>query len=276
MNFKVVCTDIDGTLLDSRRQLSDVTIATFKSLPPDIQVVLASSRMPSAMTHLQDELGKKNSPLICYNGGYIMHFPEGTSAEILNSVVIPADACERIVQLTLQTKIHVSLYFEDQWYAPQWDYWSEREATITKVTPLIRPLADVLKVWRANGSGGHKVMCMGPETEINMMEKQLREAFTTDIHIYRSRPTYLELAPASVSKGSALKLLLDRTSQIAMDDVIAFGDNYNDIELLRMAGRGVAVENSRQEVIAVADEVTLDSKADGVAMVLQRLMNGSL
>ena len=273
MNFKVVCTDIDGTLLDSRRQLSDLTIATFRSLPADVHLILASSRMPSAMTHLQNELGKMNSPLICYNGGYVVHCPDGSSPETLHSVVIPVDVCEQIVRLSLQTQIHVSLYHEDEWYAPQWDRWSEREATITKVTPLIRPLDEVLAMWRGNGSGGHKVMCMGPEEEIDIMEKQLHAAFANDIHIYRSRPTYLELAPRSVSKGSALKLLLDRTSGIAMDDVIAFGDNYNDVELLKMAGRGVAVENARDEVIAVADEVTLDSKADGVATTLQRLMN---
>jgi hydroxymethylpyrimidine pyrophosphatase-like HAD family hydrolase len=118
-------------------------------------------------------------------------------------------------------------------------------------------------------------MCMGPEEKIDTMESQLHAAFANDIHIYRSRPTYLELAPRSVSKGSALKLLLDRTSKITMDDVIAFGDNYNDIELLKMAGRGVAVQNARHEVIAVADEVTLDSKADGVATMLKRLMNGN-
>jgi Cof subfamily protein (haloacid dehalogenase superfamily) len=275
MDFKVVCTDIDGTLLDTRRELSDFSIETFRSLPANVRVILASSRMPSAMTHLQKELGKMNSPLICYNGALVLHFPDGASRTILHSVVIPVDVCEKIVRLSLRTDIHVSLYYEDEWYAPEWDHWSEREATITKVTPLIRPLADVLSMWRGNGSGGHKVMCMGPEQEIDVMENELRAAFANDIHIYRSRPTYLELAPGSVSKGSALKLLLERTSEIAMDDVIAFGDNYNDIELLQMAGRGVAVRNARQDVIAIADEITLDSKADGVATTLKRLMNGN-
>ncbi|HZI26493.1 MAG TPA: HAD hydrolase family protein, partial [Chryseolinea sp.] len=77
--------------------------------------------------------------------------------------------------------------------------------------------------------------------------------------------TYLEIAPKIISKASALELLLTELYKIPMSDVLAFGDNYNDMDLLRSVGLGIAVGNARQEVKEVAKEITLDSKQDGVA-----------
>jgi Cof subfamily protein (haloacid dehalogenase superfamily) len=271
MSYKVICTDIDGTLLDHRRELSELTIKTFKDLPPKTEVILASSRMPSAMTHLQQQLGRLNSPLICYNGGYVIHYKDRNPVpDVLYSTVIPVQVCEGIIALTRNTSIHSSLYFQDTWYAPQIDYWSEREARITKVAPVIAPHSEVIASWKEREIGAHKVMCMGEENEINALEHKLNEMFSGDIHIYRSRPTYLELAPRIISKGSALRLLLEKRLAAELTDVMAFGDNYNDIELLKLAGKGIAVSNARKEVIEIADEVTLDSKADGVAVAIQK------
>jgi Cof subfamily protein (haloacid dehalogenase superfamily) len=240
MRYKVVCSDIDGTLLDANRQLSQETLAVFRKLK-DVPVVLASSRMPAAMTHLQDELGVLYHPLVCYNGGYVIRYQSGkTKPEVLESVVIPVEICSGIIDLAKGTSIHTSLYHEDSWHAPAFDQWTEREARITKVNANVTDLNDVIRLWRENGWGGHKVMCMGPENEIEAMEQQLLTTFGNDIHIYRSRPTYLELAPKSISKATGLKLILDRYYSLSLRDVIAFGDNYNDIELLEQAGWGVA------------------------------------
>jgi hydroxymethylpyrimidine pyrophosphatase-like HAD family hydrolase len=93
--------------------------------------------------------------------------------------------------------------------------------------------------------------------------------------VYHSKSTYLEIAPRVISKASALKLLLERLYKIEMDDVMAFGDNYNDIELLQSVGLGIAVANARQEVKAVAKEITVDSKLDGVAQAIMRHLLGS-
>jgi Cof subfamily protein (haloacid dehalogenase superfamily) len=271
MNYKLICTDIDGTLLDHRRELSDFTIKTFRGLPGDIHVILASSRMPSAMTHLQEQLGCRKNPMICYNGGFVINYVDGNAdPEILSSTHIPIAVCERILAMSEGSEIHTSLYFADEWYAPRFDSWTEREARITKVDPRIMPAADVINDWKQRNIGGHKVMCMGAENEISDMENKLRENLSGEIHIYRSRPTYLELAPISISKGSALELLLKTKYSVTTQDVLAFGDNYNDIELLRVAGKGIAVSNARPEVLEVADEVTLDSKADGVAVAIQK------
>lgn len=271
MKYKVVCSDIDGTLLNKDRELSQKTISVFTRLPTEVLVVLASSRMPAAMRHLQGQLGVLHHPLIAYNGGYVISYERDASVPVVYSdIQIPLTVVEGIINLATGTAVHISLYNADQWFVPALDYWAKREASVTKVDPLIGRADEVIARWDSEGKGAHKVMCMGPEVEINTMENLLNKEFGKDIHIYRSRPTYLELAPASISKGSALEKLLIEKFSISIEHAISFGDNYNDIDLLKVSGHGVAVSNSREEVRAVANEITSESHEDGVALTLEK------
>jgi Cof subfamily protein (haloacid dehalogenase superfamily) len=274
-SIRALCTDIDGTLLDNRRELSPYTNAVIRKISKSIPIVLASSRMPGAMRHLQKELDILRHPLICYNGGYVLQYDAHEKPGILYSATIPVDICGAILNLANDTSLHVSLYVNDEWYAPGMDEWTHREATITKVSPVIKPGEEVLNAWQQTNTGAHKVMCMGHAGEIKVLETALREKFANEIHVYHSKSTYLEIAPKVISKASALKFLLQNLYGIEMDDVIAFGDNYNDIELLQTVGLGIAVSNARDEVKAVANEITGDSKQDGVAHAIQKhLLDG--
>ncbi|TXK47927.1 HAD family phosphatase [Pontibacter qinzhouensis] len=271
MTYRAICTDIDGTLLDSRRELSPRTIAAFKKLDKSIPVILASSRMPSALRHLQRELGILDHPMICFNGGYVLIYEGNNLAPIVvDTVEIPVAICADILLRSRQTDIHVSLYVEDLWYAPQMDQWTEREERITKVSPTIAELESLLSGWQEANTGAHKVMCMGPENEISAMQEALEKTYGEQLHIYRSKDTYLEIAPRAISKASALEMILKDKFDIPMKDVVAFGDNYNDIEMLQAVGLGIAVGNARNEVKAVANEITLPNKEDGVAVAIEK------
>jgi Cof subfamily protein (haloacid dehalogenase superfamily) len=278
MKIRAICTDIDGTLLDSQRQLSARTIATFKNLHKDVKIILASSRMPAAMRHLQIELGIPDHPLIAYNGGYVIHYENDKhKPSVFESVTIDPGICSSIYSFSKGTDIHVSVYFEDEWYAPRLDQWTDREQRITKVNAQIADIEVVLNDWRQNKKGAHKVMCMGPAEQISAMAAELHKHHGNDIHIYFSRPTYLELAPRSISKASGLKRILESLYTIQPSEVMAFGDNYNDIDLLQSVGLGIAVANARDEAKAVAKEVTLKSTDDGVALAIEKyLMRNSI
>jgi Cof subfamily protein (haloacid dehalogenase superfamily) len=278
MNISALCTDVDGTLLNSNRELSDKTISVFRSVAEMMPVILASSRMPAAMTHLQAELGILQYPMICYNGGYVLQYGKsGEIKKVFDSVVIPLQVCEAVVNLAKHTSVNVSLYFEDDWYAPQFDYWTDREQTVTKVDPIIKSSQEVLNLWKKNGNGAHKIMCMGTENEINALEKKLTLDYGHLIHVYFSRATYLELAPRSISKASALRKVLADAYDIPMSSVMAFGDNFNDVEMLAQSGFGVAVANGREQAKFAAKEVTLKSTEDGVAISIEKyILNASV
>src|SRR5687767_7205040 len=97
--IRAICTDIDGTLLNKERQLSGRTIQTIKRLGRDFPVILASSRMPSAMRHLQVELAIEHHPMIAYNGGYVLS-DGGNSPSCLFSLEIPAAVVKTIISLS--------------------------------------------------------------------------------------------------------------------------------------------------------------------------------
>jgi len=269
-DIRAVCADIDGTLLDKNRALSPRTVSAIRSIKDKVPVILASSRMPGAMRHLQEELGIEDYPLICFNGGYVILYENGSTVPlVLDSVKIPLSACDAVLKVTRATEAHVSLFLENDWYAASHDQWTAREERITKVSPTILSMDRVMDQWRSANTGAHKIMCMGAETEVAAIHDALLQQAHLPLHLYRSKTTYLEIAPGSISKASALRMVMEKKGYGNISQAMAFGDNYNDIELIRDAGLGIAVGNAIQEVKDVATEITLNAKEDGVAVALE-------
>lgn len=270
MQFKAICSDIDGTLLNSARDLSPRLKSIINQFPEDFPLILASSRMPDAMRHLLHDLGRPAQPLIAYNGGFVLD----SLGNVLDSVDIPLPLVAKIIEMTRKTEIHVSLYHGENWYEAKEDYWAKREIQNTKVEPTWMAPEAVLDLWEKENKGAHKVMVMGDSNEISWLFGELHFEHSNELHLYRSKDTYIEIAPRKISKASALKLVLENLYDFGMDEVVAFGDNYNDIDLIQSVGWGVAVANARPEVKAVANEITLHHKEDGVAVTLERITKG--
>ncbi|WP_109300555.1 Cof-type HAD-IIB family hydrolase [Aquimarina sp. AU474] len=260
MPNRIVFSDIDGTLLNPERELSAYTISEIKRIKNTTPVVLISSRMPSAMTHLQEELQITNQPLICYNGGLIIVDNKPT-----HSTYIPVDIIDALSGFNKDQKVHISLYYNDNWFVPEMDYWANREANNTKVQPTVKPIQNVIKDWKNSGKGAHKIMCMGEEAYIDNVFDFLKNNFNETLHLYRSKSTYIEIAHKSISKLTAIEILLNTHFNIPISDAVAFGDNYNDVEMLKAVGVGVAVANAKPEVLEIANVITSAGKEDGVA-----------
>ena len=267
MTFKAICSDIDGTLLNSERSLSPNLISIVSSISPKIPFFLASARMPAAMRHLLQDLNRPKEPLIAYNGALVLD-AEGKELE---SIHIPIHLVEEIVLLANELKLHLSLLYGEQWHTLNEDYFALREIENTKVVPSWTDPLVVIERWKADNHGAHKVMCMGDATKIDNLYQSLLQRLGNQLHLYRSKDTYLEIAPKPISKATGLKKILEHGYAIEMNEVVAFGDGYNDIDLLQQVGWGVAVANAFPEVKAVANEITKHHKEDGVASTLARI-----
>ncbi|MDH3323223.1 MAG: Cof-type HAD-IIB family hydrolase [Flavobacteriaceae bacterium] len=266
MQIKLICSDIDGTLLNKDRELSKRTILAIKNVAP-IPFILISSRMPKAMLHLQRELDISHQSMIAYNGGLIID-----QDQVIHSTEIVSEVSTGLFQFCKTTNIHMSLYHYDEWYVPAMDYWANRERNNTKVTPKIQPIARTLDHWASRQIGAHKIMCMGQENEIDSLVSHIQSHYDEEIIGYRSKPTYLEISHRSISKKTALEtLLINKYPDLRLDNLLAFGDNYNDIDMLKAVGTGVAVQNAIQEVLSIADKTTPANTADGVAVFLENL-----
>ena len=267
MRLKAICSDIDGTLLNSERSLSANLIAIVSSISTEIPFFLASARMPAAMRHLLQDLNRPKEPLIAYNGALVLD-AEGKELE---SITIPITLVQEIVHTALPEGLHLSLFHGENWYTSEEDHWASREIQNTKVQPTWKSPLEVLEHWTSANQGAHKVMCMGDPEKIDLLYQTLLQRLGTQLHLYRSKDTYLEIAPKPISKATGLKTILDNGYNFGLDEVVAFGDGYNDIDLLQQVGWGVAVANAFPEVKAVANEVTKHHKEDGVASTLARI-----
>jgi len=266
MQTKLICSDIDGTLLNKDRELSKKTIEQIKRIAPSIPFILISSRMPKAMTHLQEELNSTHLPVISYNGGLIL-----VDGEIISSTEIKAGTTQKLHDFCKNTSLHLSLYHNDEWYVPSMDFWAKREANNTKVTPSVQNIETTLENWKKENKGAHKIMVMGDVTEIDKLVALINSSFSSEIIGYRSKDTYLEIAHKSISKKTAIKTLIaHQYPKISLKNIVAFGDNYNDIEMLESVGLGVAVANAKKEVLAISDAITDTNKEDGVANYIEK------
>lgn len=271
MAYKIFFSDIDGTLLNSNRDLSDLTISEIQKIKERIPIILVSARMPKQMYYLQEKLEILKSPLICYNGGLVLD-----DEKIIHSVEIPISFIESLIHynenLTTE-KFHISLFNNNDWYVEEYDYWAKREENNTRVSPEIKSNKEVLQLWKEKGKGAHKITCMGDATIIETAFNHLKNEFGNSLHLYRSKDTYIEIANKEVSKLTGIKKLLDACYTISIDEAIAFGDNYNDVEMIKSVGHGVAVENARDEVKEVAKAITDKHYNDGVAKYLQKIFS---
>ncbi|HSN09315.1 MAG TPA: HAD hydrolase family protein, partial [Hanamia sp.] len=172
--IKLICSDIDGTLLNKQREVDVITREVFSALADKVEVVLASSRMPKALYHIQNDLSITHSPVICYNGALVLKsgdpFSEG---KILFSSTIQTEALDFITRSALGLDLHISLYHNNTWIASKNDFWTEREINNTKVTPDI--IFDEVEKFKQNGiKCAHKMMLMGDGHKIDEVENEIK------------------------------------------------------------------------------------------------------
>ncbi len=117
-----------------------------------------------------------------------------------------------------------------------------------------------------------KLVCVGEPSELDDLGVRMRERFAGRLHITKSLPYFLEFATAGVTKGSGLGFLAGRLGFTA-ERTIAFGDGENDVELMEWAGYSVAVENAHERVKAIADWICPPAAEEGVAAVLEALVD---
>lgn len=265
-SIQLLCTDIDGTLLNAERWLSDETVTAFAKA--GLPTILASSRMPGALTYLQEGLNINGSPLIAYNGGLIL----GKDGVIIQSNTFDVSILEIVIDHQTKNKYNLSIYANDDWSTAQEDYWTLREINNTRVTPTLEPPQTTLHKLASQQRGIHKLMCMGEERELDTLV-QLLQGFKTQVHLYRSKDTYLEITPRNIDKARALHFLLEKEYDFGIEAVMAFGDNHNDNELIKQAGLGVSVANATDTLKSLADYVsTFTNKEHAVAQAIEKFV----
>jgi hypothetical protein len=264
--YKAVFLDMDGTLLRSDHSVSNATIQTIRTLTGrGIPVILVSARPVDAVLPTFRELGIPDKfPIISLNGSYIVE-----KEQPIFQVQIDLNTVVAVAEQVRPFKATIAYYLQREWYAEVNDEWTEHEQKIMDVPIRIGPLSELVAEWSARNIAPNKLMVMSEPEAIQEIQKHLRSLYEGRLNIYPSKATYLEVMDKAGSKAHAVKFVSERMG-LSSGEIVAMGDNYNDIEMIRFAGMGVAMGNAPDDIREIANYVTDTNNNDGVRKALEK------
>ncbi len=259
---KLVALDLDGTLLNSAKQLTDRSRAAVHALAAaGTTIVLASGRMFRDCMAPQVELLGVEAPVICYNGAIVL---DPASGEILSERPVPAALVTPLLEFAAATDRTINVYLDDRLYCRRPTRWTELYVGRTGAQPIFR---DDLFEWFA-GRSSTKVLILDEPPLIEELLLAWQARVNGQLYVTVTDPEYLEFMNPTANKGWALQTLCERLG-IDPSATAAFGDARNDLPLLEAAGIAVAMANGRPELHAVADIIAPTNDEDGVAHVIE-------
>ena len=258
MNFKLIALDLDGTLLNSDLKISPRAMTAIQAAEKKgVRVTLCTGRMYVSALHYAREL-KLNVPLITYNGALVKN-----SNEVLYERSLSLEEAKHVIRTCKKFDCQLNLYLDDKLYAEKSNGWSKRYAEKVKVDlHEVDDLLDFLKLPPI------KLLAMGKEEVLHKIRGQLADR---ELYITRSHSYFLEMLNTEATKGKGLAVVAEKMA-IDRKNVLAIGDNENDIEMFKYAGCAVAMNNADEQVKAYADYVTKSNDDDGVAEAIEKLV----
>ena len=261
--FRAIALDLDGTLTNHDKVVTPRTRqALLQAESKGAIIILASGRPTYGIVPVAEclELEKRGGYILSYNGGNIVNAKTG---EKLFSQFLP-DAVIPILYKYAKEKNHALLGYAGNEIITEMpdDQYVKEESRINKMN--IRKVDNLLDALEPHPT---KLLMTGDPTDMIKAEEELVEILGEKMDIFRSAPFFLELVPKGIDKAQSLLRLLSKIN-LTPADLMAFGDGYNDLSMLKLAGVGVAMANAAPEVRADADYVTLSNEEDGVAEAL--------
>lgn len=272
--YRIVFSDVDGTLLNKERELSNTTTSKIRTIKQkhNVTFVMVSARMPKGMLHLYQQIGL-NSPIICYNGALILRSMEGgfSHENIIRSDSIDIEVATNLFLKAKETNLHFGLFSDNEWYVNCADEWTLREENNTRVKAIINPNIETLIDGLAlKKQPIHKLMIMGNANAIGEFINYSNHNFSKRVTNYRSKDNYIEVSPIDSNKAIGCEFLLNHLG-LSKNNAVAFGDNHNDIEMIKAVDFGVAMENAPEIVKQAAKHVAPTNLNDGVAYTLNEI-----
>lgn len=272
--IKLLVLDIDGTLVGESNEITQQVQSAVKVAQENkITVGVATGRMYRSAVRFHQIL-KAEQPLIAYNGAW-MQCPNTQKKyqHLPVSSKIAQELLKYFQSTDLNPYFELHVYWEDQLYVKEITQQTKRYAERCQIEAIaVDNLEDILK------ADPTKVLALARFPEmIPKLIKDLRKLYTpADLHLTQSETTLVELINPQVNKGKAVKYLAEEILGITRDNVMAIGDNYNDLEMLEYAGTGIAMGSAPLEVKEIADWVAPDVDGDGVAVALEKFLSQEL
>ncbi|MCL2165287.1 MAG: Cof-type HAD-IIB family hydrolase [Oscillospiraceae bacterium] len=267
LKYKLIAADLDGTLLDGQGLISDRTRKAVEEYHRRGGVfTLATGRMENSALEYVRELNVR-APIIAFNGGKIVSFEDGA---VLSEAALDVDKAMRAYQVLRELKKDFVIYRGAE------PYTAEITGVIEKYSKRIKADINIIEdPTDVINTSTMKILVIDPKMEYDLLLSAMKAIFGDTLNCVCSDPEFFEILPENVSKGRGLEIIAESLG-IPMEQVIAIGDHLNDISMLKVAGLGVAVRNAEEEVLAAADYITSSNDEDGVAEVIEKVIENEL
>ena len=251
--MKLIITDLDNTLLRNDKSISEYTVNIFKKCHQEgILIAFATARAENAMIRFIEAI---KPDIIISNGGATIN----VRGEIIYKNLLSPETTHKIIEMCRQFTDNrglITVEADDGYYCNFTPDDPDRRAAFTYSN------------FENFKKASYKITS---ELENEGWAKQIVRECLDCTAINFSGEIWRRFAAKNSDKELALKILVERL-EINMSDVVAFGDDFNDLEMLKLAGTAVAVENAIDEVKAVADHITGSNDNDGVARFIEHAM----
>jgi Cof subfamily protein (haloacid dehalogenase superfamily) len=260
--IRLVAIDLDGTLLDDSKQVSEKTAKALRCLPArGVKVVIASARPPRSVRHIYQSLGL-DTLSINYNGALIWDEPR--QLPIFHRP-LPRGLCRRMIAAARGSCADVQVTCEilDKWYTDRFD-----PAHTTETAKLFKP--DVIAPL-GTFCGGQitKLMFLGKPAMMKRLERELTPDYADKVTILRTDDDLIQIMDRRVSKAVALQIVA-RKYGVRKREIMAIGDAPNDVGMLQVSGVAVAMDNAHPLVKRVCDWIAPSNNDHGVHAALVR------
>lgn len=257
--INLMAIDLDGTLLNSRGEISKANIdALQQAEAAGVAVVISTGRSGYPVRQIIEEVGLEYAQYICFGGAEIGEYPSGN---IIKKQVMPPEDIRVLLDYALENHIYVQIYegelflYEEK--QEETDYYAHRSGTVGRKADL------------GNGvfTDSTKVLYIVDEGDLPSIKEKMVETFSDRFQILQSGPRFIEFFPLGVNKGEALQWLLGEKGMKASES-LAIGDTGIDISMIQVAGLGIAVANATDETKEAADIVTVSCDEDALSVVV--------
>ena len=280
--YKLIFTDVDGTLIDNENRISERTRKAFIACQErGIKVVIATGR-PDFMVfdHLRTlNLNKYSGAISNYNGTKITLCETG---EVISENTIDLETTKEFLRFMEEYHFNISIMKDEYIYStvdrqnelkmffserPAYEKILNNENKELFVFPKIKyHIEDTLS--DKTVFEPYSIQIAGETDELLKVFPEIHKKFSEKIHLTFTSDNSVEAMPVGVTKGTSMKTLADYYG-IDTSEIIAFGDSQNDFEMIRDAGMGVAMGNGQTVVKEIADHITLTNVEDGIAVFLE-------
>lgn len=275
MSYKLIAIDMDGTLLNSKNQISKRNLsALYKAMEKGLYVVLSTGRILRSAFYYSNII-ELNNPIVACNGAVVTCKDE---EDIIYENKINIDTSKNIIQLADDFNMKYYFYSKDTFFTKEFHegikrYYGSGGEVLTQQGIKLEILENIPEFLETKEDAIYKFFFVeDDETKLSNFREELNSI--EGINISSSRNNNIEIMNEGASKGNALEYLCNGLN-IEKSQVIAIGDNENDISMLKIAGLAVAMGNGDDMIKEHSHLITGTNDEDGVAQIIEKYVLNS-